>query len=165
MLTVANARIQLPKVLKTFREKGATAEPVIVGAHRVPEAVFMSFALFQQVASASPPLQVLTVGVARDQLSKILMTFRELSDAADPVAVGAGRRGKPPEPEGVLVSFERYTDLADAVDEVLSAPELKERLTRLQAKNSLPAITIEQLAARIGIDLPEDLEGRGEADS
>ena len=43
------ARDELPKALRRFRAEGASAEPVIFGAHRRPEAVVIPFDLYSQL--------------------------------------------------------------------------------------------------------------------
>ena len=47
VLPSAEFRKRLPSVLRTFRAERAAAAPVIVGAHRKPEAVLISYDLFE----------------------------------------------------------------------------------------------------------------------
>jgi hypothetical protein len=49
---VSEARSELSRALERFRREGATAEPVIFGAHRKPEAVVIPFALYEQLVAA-----------------------------------------------------------------------------------------------------------------
>ncbi|CAN5273023.1 hypothetical protein BH20ACT16_BH20ACT16_01960 [soil metagenome] len=42
VLATREARAQLPALLERFRQAGADAEPVVIGAHRSPEAVVLS---------------------------------------------------------------------------------------------------------------------------
>ncbi|MCU1413907.1 MAG: hypothetical protein JWN80_1247 [Microbacteriaceae bacterium] len=44
--TVADARAELSQILRTFRES-PSAEPVVLGAHRKPEAVLVPFARYR----------------------------------------------------------------------------------------------------------------------
>lgn len=43
----AEFRKQLPSVLRRFRAERASAAPVVIGAHRKPEAVVISYDLFE----------------------------------------------------------------------------------------------------------------------
>ena len=43
VLATREARAQLPTMLEHFREAGAEAEPVVIGARRRPEAVVLSY--------------------------------------------------------------------------------------------------------------------------
>lgn len=52
------ARDELPKALRRFRAEGASAEPVIFGAHRRPEAVMIPFDLYSQLLPAIERLAV-----------------------------------------------------------------------------------------------------------
>jgi PHD/YefM family antitoxin component YafN of YafNO toxin-antitoxin module len=46
---LAEIREQLSQVVTTFRTEGATAEPVIFGSHRKPEAVLLSYEVYQHL--------------------------------------------------------------------------------------------------------------------
>lgn len=50
VLATREARAQLPALLKRFRQDGANAEPVIIGARRRPEAVVLSYERYLQLA-------------------------------------------------------------------------------------------------------------------
>ena len=50
VLATREARAQLPALLKHFREQGADAEPVVIGAQRRPEAVVLSYERYLQLA-------------------------------------------------------------------------------------------------------------------
>ena len=50
MLATREARAQLPAHLERFREAGADAEPVVIGARRRPEAVVLSYERYLQLA-------------------------------------------------------------------------------------------------------------------
>ncbi len=43
VLATREARAQLPALLERFRQAGGDAEPVVIGAHRRPEAVMLSY--------------------------------------------------------------------------------------------------------------------------
>ncbi|MGI8411707.1 MAG: hypothetical protein ACR2LV_03170 [Solirubrobacteraceae bacterium] len=43
VLATREARAQLPALLERFRQAGADAEPVVIGARRRPEAVVLSY--------------------------------------------------------------------------------------------------------------------------
>ena len=50
VLATREARAQLPALLERFRQAGADAEPVVIGAHRRPEAVVLSYERYLQLA-------------------------------------------------------------------------------------------------------------------
>jgi antitoxin StbD len=50
VLATREARAQLPALLERFREQGAGAEPVVIGARRRPEAVVLSYERYLQLA-------------------------------------------------------------------------------------------------------------------
>jgi PHD/YefM family antitoxin component YafN of YafNO toxin-antitoxin module len=50
VLATREARAQLPALLERFRKAGAAAEPVVIGAHRRPEAVVLSYERYLQLA-------------------------------------------------------------------------------------------------------------------
>jgi PHD/YefM family antitoxin component YafN of YafNO toxin-antitoxin module len=50
VLATREAREQLPALLERFRQAGADAEPVVIGAHRRPEAVVLSYERYLQLA-------------------------------------------------------------------------------------------------------------------
>jgi PHD/YefM family antitoxin component YafN of YafNO toxin-antitoxin module len=43
VLPTREARAKLPSMLAGFRDRGAEADPVVIGAHRRPEAVVLSY--------------------------------------------------------------------------------------------------------------------------
>lgn len=43
VLPTRDARAKLPSMLAAFRARGADADPVVIGAHRRPEAVVLSY--------------------------------------------------------------------------------------------------------------------------
>lgn len=50
VLATREARAQLPALLEQFRKAGAAAEPVVIGAHRRPEAVVLSYERYLELA-------------------------------------------------------------------------------------------------------------------
>ena len=50
VLTTREVRAQLPALLERFRQAGADAEPVVIGARRRPEAVVLSYERYLQLA-------------------------------------------------------------------------------------------------------------------
>ena len=50
VLATREARAQLPALLEHFRQAGADAEPVVIGARRRPEAVVLSYERYLQLA-------------------------------------------------------------------------------------------------------------------
>jgi antitoxin StbD len=50
VLPTREARAQLPAMLERFRQAGADAEPVVIGARRRPEAVVLSYERYLQLA-------------------------------------------------------------------------------------------------------------------
>jgi PHD/YefM family antitoxin component YafN of YafNO toxin-antitoxin module len=49
VLATREAREQLPSLLARFRSVGAKAEPVVIGAHRRPEGVVLSYERYLQL--------------------------------------------------------------------------------------------------------------------
>lgn len=54
----SDARNELPKALKRFRAQGASADPVVFGSHRKPEAVVIPFALYSQLLPMIEDLEI-----------------------------------------------------------------------------------------------------------
>jgi antitoxin StbD len=50
VLATREARAQLPALLERFRQAGADADPVVIGARRRPEAVVLSYERYLQLA-------------------------------------------------------------------------------------------------------------------
>lgn len=50
VLATREARAQLPALLERFRQAGADAEPVVIGARRRPEAVVLSYERYLRLA-------------------------------------------------------------------------------------------------------------------
>lgn len=50
VLATREARAALPAMLERFRQAGADAEPVVIGARRRPEAVVLSYERYLQLA-------------------------------------------------------------------------------------------------------------------
>jgi PHD/YefM family antitoxin component YafN of YafNO toxin-antitoxin module len=51
VLSTREARSKLPSLLAGFRARGADADPVVIGAHRRPEAVVLSYARYLALLS------------------------------------------------------------------------------------------------------------------
>jgi hypothetical protein len=68
VLATREAREQLPAMLERFRQAGADAEPVVIGARRRPEAVVLSYERYLELAGGRDSVaevlarQVATVG-------------------------------------------------------------------------------------------------------
>ncbi len=78
VLPSRQAREQFPSALKRFREEGASAEPLIFGAHREPEAVVIPFALYSELLPAIEELEIARIVRERSASGKSL----PLSDLA-----------------------------------------------------------------------------------
>ncbi len=86
VLPSGDARIELPKALRRFREQGLTAEPLIFGSHRRPEAVVIPFDLYQALLPAIEEIEI--AAVMRDRGSDAPRPLAELAaelglDASD----------------------------------------------------------------------------------
>lgn len=66
-MTIANSfsvlpsrelRSELPKALARFRHEGLTAQPVVFGAHRKPEAVVIPFELYASLLPVIEDLEI-----------------------------------------------------------------------------------------------------------
>jgi antitoxin StbD len=51
VLPTREARSKLPSLLAGFRARGVNADPVVIGAHRRPEAVVLSYARYLALLS------------------------------------------------------------------------------------------------------------------
>lgn len=71
VLPTREARAKLPSMLARFRASGAQADPVVIGAHRRPEAVVLSYERY---------LALLT---GRERISAILADRRAAADSMD----------------------------------------------------------------------------------
>ena len=75
-------RTELPKALERFRLEGISAQPIVFGAHRKPEAVVIPFELY---ASLLPLIEDLEIAqIVRD---------RTAAGAATPLAGTAAKLG------------------------------------------------------------------------
>lgn len=75
-------RTELPKALERFRLEGISAQPIVFGAHRKPEAVVIPFELY---ASLLPLIEDLEIAqIVRD---------RTAAGAATPLADTAAKLG------------------------------------------------------------------------
>jgi PHD/YefM family antitoxin component YafN of YafNO toxin-antitoxin module len=66
VLATREARAQLPAMLERFREAGADAEPIVIGARRRPEAVVLSYERYVQLAGGRDRVAAALAQQARD---------------------------------------------------------------------------------------------------
>ena len=66
VLATREARAQLPALLERFRQDGADAEPVVIGARRRPEAVVLSYERYLKLAGGRERVAVALTQQARD---------------------------------------------------------------------------------------------------
>jgi hypothetical protein len=92
------------------------------------------------IASASP-IPVLPTNEARAALPQALARFRESGALAEPVVFGAQRR-----PEGVMISFELYSELLPVIEDVEIAHLVRER----QATGG--TVPLADIAAGLGLN-------------
>ena len=69
---------------------------------------------------ATKPHEVLATREARAQLPAMLERFRKAGSRAEPVVIGARRK-----PEAVVLSYERYLELAGGREQVKAAMDLQ----------------------------------------
>ncbi len=65
ILPSRDARTEIPKALRRFRVEGATADPVIFGSHRRPEAVVIPFELYRELLPAIEEVEIAALVSAR----------------------------------------------------------------------------------------------------
>lgn len=65
ILPSREARTEIPKALRRFRAEGATADPVIFGSHRRPEAVVIPFELYRKLLPAIEEVEIAALVSAR----------------------------------------------------------------------------------------------------
>lgn len=84
VLATREARAQLPTMLERFREAGADAEPVVIGARRRPEAVVLSYERYLQMAggrervAAALEQQAREAGEALEEEAAMALANQEL---------------------------------------------------------------------------------------
>ena len=66
VLATREARAQLPALLERFRQAGADAEPVVIGARRRPEAVVLSYERYLKLAGGRERVAAALEQEARD---------------------------------------------------------------------------------------------------
>lgn len=59
VLPTRDARAKLPSLLASFRARGADADPVVIGAHRRPEAVVLSYERYLAMLSGRERVQAI----------------------------------------------------------------------------------------------------------
>ncbi len=77
ILPSREARTEIPKALRRFREEGATADPVIFGSHRRPEAVVIPFELYTALQPAIEELEI--AAIVRERLGEPARPLAELA--------------------------------------------------------------------------------------
>ena len=84
VLATREARAALPAMLERFRQHGADAEPVVIGARRRPEAVVLSYELYLRLAgghervAAALQRQIAEAGAALDGDAALELADSEL---------------------------------------------------------------------------------------
>jgi hypothetical protein len=91
----------------------------------------------------SRDLHVLPTSEARQALTRFLKVFREEGAEAEPIFFGAHRR-----PEGVVLAYEAYDALLDALDDALIAQQVKER----DASDTGERMSLDELIRSQGLD-------------
>ena len=61
VLPTREARAKLPSLLAGFRARGADADPVVIGAHRRPEAVVLSYERYLAMLSGRERVKAILV--------------------------------------------------------------------------------------------------------
>lgn len=95
------------------------------------------------------PAEVLPTSEARRTLSQTARCFAQLGAEADPVFFGAHRK-----PTGVILSFERYMQLLDRLDDLAIVDEVRKR----DARDTGGRVGLADLLAAEGIDREEALK-------
>lgn len=70
ILSTRDARAQLPSLLKDFRERQMSAEPVIVGAYRRPEAVLLPYDSYRALLEYLDDIAISKEAEKREQEAK-----------------------------------------------------------------------------------------------
>ena len=86
VLPSREARTEIPKALRRFRTEGATADPVVFGSHRRPEAVVIPFELYTSLLPAIEEIEIAQIVRERnaEQARPLSVLAAELGlDAAD----------------------------------------------------------------------------------
>lgn len=89
VLPSRDARDELPNALKRFRAEGVSAEPLIFGSHRKPEAAVIPFELYEELL----PLveDILIARAARERIAAGPAV--PLSDIAERAGIDLGSLG------------------------------------------------------------------------
>jgi PHD/YefM family antitoxin component YafN of YafNO toxin-antitoxin module len=88
-------------------------------------------------------MQILPTGEARQALTKFLKVFREEGADAEPIFFGSHRK-----PEAVVLSYEAYDALLDALDDALIAQQVKDR----DASDTGERMSLDELIRSRGLD-------------
>lgn len=81
VLATREARAQLSGLLERFRQDGVRAEPVVIGAHRRPEAVVLSYERYLQLIGGRERVAAALDRQARE--SALTLTEDEALDLAN----------------------------------------------------------------------------------
>src|SRR4051812_4732399 len=80
------------------------------------------------------------------RLGEALRALEMSGSVAEPFLVGEGRT-----PQAALISLEMFGLLADEIDTILSAPDIRDRLAATEASGGPITTTLEALAAAAGV--------------
>ncbi|WP_456789177.1 hypothetical protein [Cellulomonas sp. P5_C5] len=92
--------------------------------------------------SALPVLDVKPTSEARIELSATLERFRREGIAAEPLVFGSHRRA-----EGVVIPYELFRDVYDAIEDARLAAVLRDRIA-----DGTPRISLEDVVNELGVD-------------
>ena len=92
------------------------------------------------------PLDVLPTGEARKCLSQASQHFRECGAKAEPLFFGPHRKAI-----GVILSYDRYVEMLDALDDLHAALEVRRR----DRSDTGERLSFEDLAHSVGLDPDE----------
>jgi len=78
VLPVSQAREELSKVIRRFKEEGLSSKPIIFGSHRKPEAVTIPYELFEALLPAIE--DVLLAETIRERSQQSPVSWEEALD-------------------------------------------------------------------------------------
>jgi PHD/YefM family antitoxin component YafN of YafNO toxin-antitoxin module len=86
VLPTREARAKLPSMLARFRARGVKADPVVIGAHRRPEAVVLSYQRYLALLSGRERVQAILAdrrasgeGMAEDEALELAVREQHAS--------------------------------------------------------------------------------------
>jgi antitoxin StbD len=90
VLPTREARAKLPSMLAGFRARGAEADPVVIGAHRRPEAVVLSYERYLALLSGRERVNAILAdrrasadGIGEDEAMEIAVREQQASRTAE----------------------------------------------------------------------------------